>query len=60
MFFFLQKFFKSNYVCDQVKVEVPMPKSVLNCSLVASQGKYSFDPVTKVLMWDVGEFFLLV
>ena len=35
-----------------------MPKSVLNCSLVASQGKYSFDPVTKVLMWDVGEYAL--
>jgi len=40
---------------EQVKVEIPMPKSVLNCSLVASQGKYSFDPVTKVLMWDVGK-----
>lgn len=31
-----------------------MPKSVLNCSLVPNQGKYSFDPVSKVLVWDVG------
>ena len=31
-----------------------MPKSVLNCILTPTQGKYSFDPVTKVLLWDVG------
>lgn len=31
-----------------------MPKSVLNCILNPSQGKYSFDPVTKILVWDVG------
>jgi len=40
---------------EQVKVEVPMPKIVLNCNLTASQGKYSFDPVTKVLSWDIGK-----
>jgi len=40
---------------EQVKVEVPMPKIVLNCNLTASQGKYSFDPVTKVLVWDIGK-----
>lgn len=40
---------------EQVRLEIPMPKSVLNCSLVASQGKYSFDPVSKVLLWDVGK-----
>lgn len=32
-----------------------MPKAVLNCTLVPSQGKYSFDPVSKVLQWDVGK-----
>jgi AP-3 complex subunit mu len=31
-----------------------MPKAVLNCSLIPNQGKYSFDPVSKVLIWDVG------
>jgi AP-3 complex subunit mu len=40
---------------EQVKVEIPMPKSVLNCTLIASQGKYSFDPVSKILVWDVGK-----
>jgi hypothetical protein len=40
---------------EDVVVEVPMPKSVQNCNLVASQGKYSFDPTTKVLSWDVGK-----
>lgn len=37
-----------------VKLEVLMPKSILNCSLIASQGKYNFDPVSKILHWDVG------
>lgn len=32
-----------------------MPKSVLNCNLVTSQGRYSFDTVTKNLLWDVGK-----
>ena len=32
-----------------------MHKSVLNCSLTPSQGKYSFDPVSKVLAWEVGK-----
>ena len=31
-----------------------MPKCVLNCNLTVTQGKHSFDPVTKVLHWDVG------
>ena len=39
---------------ENVVIEIPMPKSVLNCSLVPSQGKYSFDPVSKVLVWEVG------
>lgn len=39
---------------ENVNIEIPMPKSVLNCSLVPNQGKYSFDPVSKVLVWDIG------
>lgn len=39
---------------EQVKLEVCMPKCVLNCLLVPNQGKYSFDPVQKILHWDVG------
>ncbi|TRY63168.1 hypothetical protein TCAL_10820 [Tigriopus californicus] len=40
---------------ENVKVEIPMPKVVLNCTLTSSQGKYAFDPVSKVLNWDVGK-----
>ena len=40
---------------ENVNVEIPMPKSVLNCTLTATQGKYAFDPVSKVLNWDVGK-----
>lgn len=32
-----------------------MPKSVLNCSLTPSQGKYTFDPVKKLFSWDIGK-----
>jgi AP-3 complex subunit mu len=32
-----------------------MPKSVLNCILTPSQGKCTFDPVKKILSWDVGK-----
>lgn len=32
-----------------------MPKAVLNCTLTASQGKYAFDPVSKLLSWEVGK-----
>lgn len=39
---------------EGVTIEIPMPKSVLNCSLTLNQGKYSFDPVSKILFWDVG------
>lgn len=31
-----------------------MPKCVLNCNLTVTQGKYTFEPVTKVLRWDLG------
>lgn len=32
-----------------------MPKSVLNCTLTPSQGKYTFDPAKKILTWEVGK-----
>lgn len=31
-----------------------MPKCILNCILTANQGKYNYDPVSKILHWDVG------
>jgi len=40
---------------EKVKIEIAMHKSVLNCSLTPTQGKYSFDPVSKLLSWDVGK-----
>lgn len=39
---------------DNVKLEICLPKSVLNCMLTVNQGKYTFDSVTKILQWDVG------
>lgn len=32
-----------------------MPKCILNCSLTANQGKYNYDPVSKILHWEVGK-----
>ncbi|XP_059820771.1 AP-3 complex subunit mu-2 [Hypanus sabinus] len=32
-----------------------LPKVVLNVNLASTQGNYNFDPVTKVLTWDVGK-----
>ena len=32
-----------------------MPKSVLNCTLTPTQGKCTFDPVKKILVWDIGK-----
>jgi AP-3 complex subunit mu len=40
---------------ENVIVEIPFPKAVLNVMLTPTQGKYSFDPVTKVVTWDVGK-----
>eukprot|EP00920_Eleutheroschizon_duboscqi_P035921 GHVT01086963.1.p1 GENE.GHVT01086963.1~~GHVT01086963.1.p1 ORF type:complete len:305 (+),score=9.14 GHVT01086963.1:91-915(+) len=42
-------------VVENVIVEVPFSKSVLNVTLTPTQGKYSFDPVNKVMTWDVGK-----
>ena len=39
---------------DNVVVECPFPKSVLNVTLSPNQGKYTFDPTSKVMVWDVG------
>lgn len=39
---------------ENISLEVPFPKSVLNLTLTPSQGKYTFDPVGKILTWDVG------
>ena len=44
--------------CFQVEnlvVEIPFPKNVLNVTLTPSQGRYSFDPVTKIMTWDAGK-----
>ncbi|XP_005090947.2 AP-3 complex subunit mu-1 isoform X2 [Aplysia californica] len=40
---------------ENVVLEVPFPKSVLNVTLTANQGKNSFDPVSKLMTWDVGK-----
>jgi len=40
---------------ENIVLEIPFPKSVLNVTLTTTQGKYSFDPVTKVMTWDVGK-----
>lgn len=40
---------------ESVKLDCLLPKSVINCTLVATQGKYTFDNTTKMLHWDVGK-----
>lgn len=35
-------------------VEIVMPKTVLNVTVTQSQGKYTFDPVSKLFVWEVG------
>ncbi|KAI6173728.1 AP-3 complex subunit mu-1 [Aphelenchoides besseyi] len=45
----------SGKMLEEVVLEMNMPKPVQNCNLVASHGKYSFDPTTKVLQWVVGK-----
>lgn len=40
---------------ENVVIDINFPKSILNVSLTASQGKYTFDPVTKIMSWDVGK-----
>ncbi|MEE6519747.1 hypothetical protein FKM82_017488 [Ascaphus truei] len=40
---------------EGIMVTVHMPKVFLNMSLTPTQGTYTFDPVTKVLNWDIGK-----
>lgn len=40
---------------ESVKLEILLPKSVINCTLVTTQGKYTFDNTSKILHWDVGK-----
>ncbi|XP_061448862.1 AP-3 complex subunit mu-2 [Rhineura floridana] len=40
---------------EGVMVTSQMPKGVLNMTLTPSQGTHTFDPVTKLLSWDVGK-----
>uniref|UniRef100_A0A8D3BDW5 AP-3 complex subunit mu-2 n=1 Tax=Scophthalmus maximus TaxID=52904 RepID=A0A8D3BDW5_SCOMX len=40
---------------ESVLVSSQLPRGVLNANLNPSQGTYTFDPVTKMLTWDVGK-----
>ena len=40
---------------ENLVIEIPFPKSVLNVTLTPNQGKYTFDPVAKVMTWDIGK-----
>ncbi|XP_059928490.1 AP-3 complex subunit mu-1 isoform X1 [Gadus macrocephalus] len=35
-------------------ITIHMPKAVLSASLTATQGSYTYDPATKVLVWNIG------
>ncbi|MBN3297894.1 AP3M2 protein, partial [Amia calva] len=40
---------------EGVLLSSQLPRSVLTANLTASQGTFTFDPVTKMLSWDVGK-----
>lgn len=40
---------------ESIVLTVHMPRVVLNMNLTPTQGTYTFDPVTKVLTWDIGK-----
>ncbi|XP_068613209.1 AP-3 complex subunit mu-1-like [Brachionichthys hirsutus] len=40
---------------EGLKVTVHMPKAVLSANLTATQGNYTYDLATKVLVWDIGK-----
>jgi len=42
-------------VVENLQLSIPMPKFVLNCTVTVNQGRATFDPVTKILLWDVGK-----
>lgn len=40
---------------EDLKVTSVMPKQILNLNLFASQGEYTYRPVEKELLWDIGK-----
>uniref|UniRef100_A0A1I7XVE4 MHD domain-containing protein n=1 Tax=Heterorhabditis bacteriophora TaxID=37862 RepID=A0A1I7XVE4_HETBA len=42
-------------ILEDVVLEMLMPKAVLNCNLVPTHGKCSFDPTQKLLQWNIGK-----
>ena len=40
---------------EKVSIEATFPKSVLSITLTPSQGRYSFDPTSRLMKWDIGE-----
>ncbi|VDL70273.1 unnamed protein product [Nippostrongylus brasiliensis] len=42
-------------ILEDVVVEMCMPKAVLNCNLMPSQGKCTFDPSSHLLQWTIGK-----
>eukprot|EP01137_Pigoraptor_chileana_P032627 Opistho-2@22279 len=40
---------------EHVVISIPMPKSVVNVNFTATVGTYSFDPISKVVRWEIGK-----
>lgn len=40
---------------ENVVIESSLPKSVSNCTFTTSQGKATFDPVKRILVWEIGK-----
>lgn len=40
---------------EDVVVSMTMPRSVTNCALMPSQGRFTFDTTTKTLQWEIGK-----
>uniref|UniRef100_A0AC35UDW9 MHD domain-containing protein n=1 Tax=Rhabditophanes sp. KR3021 TaxID=114890 RepID=A0AC35UDW9_9BILA len=40
---------------EDVILEMEMPKNIQNCSLTPTHGKYSFDPTSRMLIWNIGK-----
>lgn len=40
---------------EGVMITIHMPKAVLSANLIATQGNYTYDLSTKVLVWDIGK-----
>lgn len=47
--------FTMGHPIDHVVVELPLPRITNSCQLSASVGSFSFDPVSKLLRWDIGK-----